>query len=169
MRPVHRLGLALTLVSLAACSAATQQSTSSKGGSGGSASGGSGGQGGAVVGGAGGQGGTGGINIGGLGGTGGAQIPCEPGESDVDNDLDGFTEDQGDCNDCDVNVNPNAVEVIDPNPAATPVDENCDGTIDEAPPPPCDADLELDTLDAFDAAKAVGPASSRRTPKTGAS
>jgi hypothetical protein len=122
MRPAPRLGFILSLVTLAACSAATQQSTSSKGGSGGSSTGG-GGSGGAIVGGAGGQGGAGGdINIGGLGGTGGAQIPCEPGESDVDNDLDGFTEDQGDCNDCDVNVNPNAVEVIDPNPAATPVD-----------------------------------------------
>jgi hypothetical protein len=156
MRPAPRLGFILSLVTLAACSAATQQSTSSKGGSGGSSTGG-GGSGGAIVGGAGGQGGAGGdINIGGLGGTGGAQIPCEPGESDVDNDLDGFTEDQGDCNDCDVNVNPNAVEVIDPNPAATPVDENCDGTIDEPPPPPCDDALELDTMDAADAAKAVG-------------
>ena len=31
---------------------------------------------------------------------------------DEDKDMDGFTINQGDCNDCDANVNPNAIEVI---------------------------------------------------------
>src|SRR5262249_30018165 len=33
-------------------------------------------------------------------------------EADKDGDLDGFSIQQGDCNDCDENVNPGAIEVL---------------------------------------------------------
>jgi hypothetical protein len=124
--------------------------------------------------GAGGQGGldAGSMGIGGEGGNllsstvsfnlsdGGPVIfPC--GLSDVDDDGDGFTENGGDCNDCDENVNPDAVEVPTaatdggiPQPQA---DEDCDGLIDEEEI--CDTGLLLESpnpADApFDAAKAI--------------
>ena len=46
--------------------------------------------------------------------------------STKDNDLDGWTGDQGDCDDYDPSVNPNANEV------ANGADDDCDGTTDEA-------------------------------------
>ena len=45
--------------------------------------------------------------------------------NDVDNDGDGFTENQGDCNDGNSSISPNAEEVSDG------VDNDCDGQIDE--------------------------------------
>jgi hypothetical protein len=78
-----------------------------------------------------------------------------------DKDGDGFTIMDGDCNDCDPNVNPNALEVVitDPDPMTmmipTPADEDCDGTIDNPPPPTCDVGLALDSTNAMDAAKAI--------------
>ncbi len=82
---------------------------------------------------------------------------------DEDRDQDGFTKDDGDCNDCDANVNPNAVEVIldsygegaGGGPASEPADEDCDGEIDEAPEV-CDATIAIDSMDPLDAARAVG-------------
>ncbi len=91
---------------------------------------------------------------GGLTGGAGGGIICTPGGPDDDIDGDGFTPNQGDCEDCDPNRNPNAIEVATED-GATPYDENCDGEIDEAPPPPCDEALELDGLDPMDAAKAI--------------
>lgn len=66
---------------------------------------------------------------------------------DEDGDNDGFTGAQGDCNDCDPNVNPGAVEVIVTEPVGdggvpAPADEDCDGKIDN-PPLPCDGNLIL--------------------------
>ena len=46
-------------------------------------------------------------------------------QNDVDNDGDGFTENQGDCNDNNYQVNPGATEIEDG------VDNDCDGEIDE--------------------------------------
>src|SRR5262245_11357176 len=43
-------------------------------------------------------------------GTGGGDGVCTAG-MDEDHDADGYTRTAGDCNDCDVNVNPGAVEV----------------------------------------------------------
>ncbi len=42
-----------------------------------------------------------------------------------DNDGDGYTVDDGDCNDCDADVHPGASE------ACNEVDDNCDGSVDE--------------------------------------
>src|SRR5262249_33082844 len=75
---------------------------------------------------------------------------------------------EGDCNDCDPNVNPGAVEVIATMPQGDggippPVDEDCDGKVDNVPQP-CDSNLAIDDMDPFNAAaaaelckKATGP------------
>src|SRR5690348_11599014 len=57
-----------------------------------------------------GQGGEGGLNLGGAGGSGaaGGGISCTPGGPDDDVDQDGYTPNQGDCEDCDPSRNPNA-------------------------------------------------------------
>jgi len=84
---------------------------------------------------------------------------CNSGQ-DEDQDQDGFSKAQGDCNDCDPNVNPNAVEVIagpgqgGAGGAPEPADENCDGQIDE-PPVLCDSGLAIDSIDPMDGARAV--------------
>ncbi|MDC3953825.1 choice-of-anchor L domain-containing protein [Polyangium jinanense] len=93
----------------------------------------------------------------GTGGAGGGA--CDEGLPDKDNDGDGYTELEGDCNDCDKFVNPSAVEVIaeeDENGnLPEPADEDCDGTVDVLPPA-CDSGLALASLDPIDAAKAIG-------------
>ncbi len=121
-------------------------------------SGGSGGSGGAGAGGDG-QGGvdlTSSSNSGtGVGGGGG----CNPGAMDKDNDGDGFTENQGDCNDCNKFVNPKAVEVIaepdEEGGVPVPSDEDCSGKADDLPAS-CDEGLVLDSPEPMDAAKAIG-------------
>ncbi|MGC6524929.1 MAG: FISUMP domain-containing protein [Flavobacteriaceae bacterium] len=45
--------------------------------------------------------------------------------NDVDNDFDGYTENQGDCDDANINIYPGATEIEDG------VDNDCDGDIDE--------------------------------------
>jgi hypothetical protein len=84
---------------------------------------------------------------------------CNPGGPDDDADDDGFTEAEGDCNDCDKFVNPDAIEVIaepdDMGNTPEPADEDCNGTIDVLDPP-CDGALVLDSSDPMDAAKAIG-------------
>ncbi len=88
---------------------------------------------------------------------GGPPEGCASGPND-DADADGFTVAQGDCNDCDPNTNPGAIEVIgtppDDGSPYVPVDEDCDGTADN-PPMPCDQGLALDSGDAMDAARAI--------------
>lgn len=164
----------VTLVGLTACQAGKGGNTGS-GGKGGStgqtgtgngtttSTGTGGGQGGA------GQGGslfeTGG---GPAAGTGGGVVNCDSGMND-DKDMDGFTPAQGDCNDCDPNVNPGAVEVKTPMPGMTtsssstgggepgvPVDENCNGLVDDMDPDlqPCDGGLSI-AGPASDGAKAI--------------
>ncbi|MEO7329186.1 MAG: putative metal-binding motif-containing protein [Minicystis sp.] len=99
------------------------------------------------------------IGLGGSGpGSGGSTgMNCNSGPND-DTDKDGFTGAEGDCNDCDANVNPGAVEVI-----AVPsgdggvpvaVDEDCDGKIDNVPQP-CDDGLAVGDNNPMNAAKAV--------------
>jgi hypothetical protein len=102
--------------------------------------------------------GVGGGSDGGHGGMGGFdQGTCEnlPGHDD---DGDGFTPEQGDCNDCNPNQNPNAVEVPTTEPGSEPVDEDCDGLTDESDPT-CDHDdqvvLRVDDPDPQHAAWAI--------------
>jgi hypothetical protein len=159
-----KLGFGICITSLvfwAACSADKGSVLTDDGGTntGGSvANGGAGGDGGASS--AGGDN-SGGFNPTGTGGNGTGGNNCTSGPDD-DADMDGFTPNTGDCNDCDANVNPNAIEVIlDPNMGAggggggmlEPADENCDGNIDEAPMA-CD-NVAVNSNNALDAARAV--------------
>ena len=76
-----------------------------------------------------------------------------------DEDGDGFTVEDGDCNDGDTNVNPGAVEVVitEPDQSGTvpePADEDCDGVIDDAPPA-CDRNIAHADFDAIHGAHAI--------------
>jgi hypothetical protein len=91
--------------------------------------------------------------------TGSAGQPCASGP-DTDIDQDGVTPSQGDCNDCDANVNPGAIEVVGTEGEGggepyVPVDEDCDGTADNPPEANCDEGLALTSSDPFDAARAI--------------
>ncbi len=91
-------------------------------------------------------------------GTGGAN-GCQSGPLE-DFDGDGFTSADGDCNDCDANVNPGAIEVVDLDPdemgvIPTPADEDCDGAIDNVPPP-CDGAYAINDADPLAGAGAMG-------------
>ena len=52
-------------------------------------------------------------------------------EPDIDNDGDGFTEEQGDCNDNDATIYPGAEEICDDG-----IDQDCNGSDCTTPPPP---------------------------------
>lgn len=133
------------------------------------------GGGGEIVG-AGGQGGSGAGNTstdgeagtfngegGGLFGTGGFGAGSSTGDcvagADEDKDGDGFSVNQGDCNDCDANINPGAIEVIVTEPdmdgnVPPPADEDCDMQIDNVLET-CDAGIALDDQAAMNGAKAI--------------
>jgi hypothetical protein len=97
----------------------------------------------------------------GLSGSGGSsQGTCNstPGQ---DNDKDGFvagTAPGDDCNDCDPNVNPGAIEVIaaadKDGGVPDAVDEDCDGKVDNVEPP-CDIGLDVADSNPMSGAKAV--------------
>ncbi len=98
----------------------------------------------------------------GVGGSGASDSNCEA-LADEDWDQDGFTINDGDCNDCDKNVNPKAIEVMTPTAlpdagadGGTPpaVDEDCDGVIDNIPQP-CDDGLSVDDPAALNGARAM--------------
>jgi hypothetical protein len=77
-------------------------------------------------------------------------------ENNEDADGDGFSVAQGDCNDCDANVSPGAVEVLTPTDDAnvTPADENCNGQTDE-PLEACDSGMLINDSDPLSAAAAI--------------
>jgi hypothetical protein len=141
---------ALVAAIAAACSAGNSDgpADSTGDGGGGGLGGGAGGSGGLV----GGDGGS--LQIGGAGGVGGGPIECDPGGPDDDVDQDDFTPASGDCNDCDPNVNPNAIEVIG-QPDEEAFDEDCDTIIDEELEPPCDGGIAIDEQDPMVAAQAL--------------
>jgi hypothetical protein len=91
-----------------------------------------------------------------------AGLPVDVCDTDptADADGDGFSVDQGDCNDCDANVNPGAIEVEITEPdmmgnVPEPSDEDCDGNVDNVALP-CDAGIALDDNDPYQAAAAIG-------------
>lgn len=85
---------------------------------------------------------------------GGATSTCNSGP-DEDKDQDGWSKNQGDCNDCDEAVNPGAIDVLNTEDGgATWGDEDCDGTPGSSAQT-CDDTLTLDDLDPWNAAKAI--------------
>ncbi|MCH9688856.1 MAG: choice-of-anchor L domain-containing protein [Deltaproteobacteria bacterium] len=98
-------------------------------------------------------------DVGGFPDLGGSQNGCVS-DPNADEDNDGFSVAQGDCNDCDPNVNPGAIEVEVTEPddmgmIPEPADEDCDGFIDNVDPP-CDGALALGSVDPLDGAAAIG-------------
>jgi hypothetical protein len=98
------------------------------------------------------QGGVGGSFVGssGNGGSTASGTVCNN-PPNIDGDGDGWTGAEGDCNDCDPNVNPGAIDVADND--AGMVDTDCSGAFD--PPQPCDDNLALDDPDPRNGARAV--------------
>jgi hypothetical protein len=135
------------LVLLGSCYAGTEDKSFVSGGLGGTGG----------VTGAGGEGGSLSTAASGIGGnlavTSGSGTPCNPSPTS-DEDQDGFTQTTGDCNDCDHNVSPNAIDVPAA-PGQMAIDENCDGTPDNYMPTLCDDALAVDDADPLSAARAV--------------
>jgi hypothetical protein len=106
-------------------------------------------------GGATGSGGSGGdVNFTTTSGVGGGVLmiepPCEDSDPTLDQDGDGFTDDQGDCNDCTELMNPGALDYPGNN-----IDDDCNGTEDDNPTD-CDGPLALQSTNGLDAARAMG-------------
>lgn len=83
-------------------------------------------------------------------GTGGQQ-PTTGGSNPNDQDGDGFTVQDGDCDDGAALVNPGAYDVL-----ANDFDEDCDGKKATAKEAECETGLAIDSANAFDAARAIG-------------
>ncbi|MBK8251422.1 MAG: putative metal-binding motif-containing protein [Polyangiaceae bacterium] len=75
--------------------------------------------------------------------------PCDLGGPPNDIDNDGYSPEEGDCDDCSPFVNPGLPEV-----GHNEADDNCNGEVDEEPAP-CDDNLALDSTDPMDAARAI--------------
>lgn len=90
------------------------------------------------------------IDAGGGAGTGGGTSTCNAGPTE-DYDKDGFTIQDGDCNDCEPNANPGAFDVM-----GNGVDEDCDGTPDNTVEH-CDETIpDVGYTDPMAAAAAIG-------------
>jgi len=88
------------------------------------------------------------------GGSGGST--CNVTDPNTDMDKDGWSPNAGDCNDCDPNVNPGAIDVLHQNDGGTPTwgDEDCSGVPGDNAMP-CDTGLTLADVNAADGAKAI--------------
>jgi len=75
--------------------------------------------------------------------------PCDNANPDGDEDEDGWSVAQGDCNDCTPLMNPGAYDY------PGKVDEDCNGVPDDEPKG-CDEGLAVEANDAMDAARAMG-------------
>jgi len=69
---------------------------------------------------------------------------------DADVDRDGYSEAQGDCNDCTAHIGPGGIDL-----PGNGIDEDCDGE-DAQAFEACDTDLAMEGEDAFDGARAIG-------------
>ncbi len=85
---------------------------------------------------------------------GGGSCPVTDPNADMDKDT--WSPAQGDCNDCDPNVNPGAIDVLHQNDGGPPTwgDEDCDGKAGDSAMA-CDQGLALADVDANDGAKAI--------------
>ena len=151
MKTSRLLSTAFAVLAVAACSGASggggfgTPGTSSSGG--GASSSGGGSSGGGSSGGTTSSGGSFGSF-----GDGGSTTPPTSGcqyDDATDHDGDGFSGQDGDCNDCDPNTNPGAFDV-----PKDGIDEDCDGTADDEPAG-CDKTAVLDSADPFNAALAI--------------
>jgi hypothetical protein len=81
---------------------------------------------------------------------------CKVTDPNADGDHDGWSTNQGDCNDCDANVNPGAIDVLQQHDGGTPTwgDEDCDGKPGDSATA-CDSALVLTDVDPRSAAKAI--------------
>jgi hypothetical protein len=150
---VSLLGLASAVAIAAACSAVNSGSTFGGDGNGTSGNGGGGTTIGTTGGGDDGQGGGLLTGTGGHAQTGTGTV-CNH-DANQDGDGDGYTGAQGDCNDCDPNVNPGAVDArveTDAGPGDV-FDNNCDGKAEL--PQPCDDNLAMDSTDPMAGAQAI--------------
>lgn len=87
-------------------------------------------------------------------GSGGGVSSCQT-DPDEDADHDGYSVNEGDCNDCDPNANPGAFDVVGGVNGGPGVDEDCDGEIDNEPTG-CDQGFDIADTDPMNAAKAIG-------------
>ncbi len=139
-----------------ACSGGPQDSGFGAGSDGGTSSS-SGGSSGGSGGGSGGLPGDASIgSFGDSGGSSGGTTNCNVTDQNADMDKDGWTPAQGDCNDCDPNVNPGAIDVLHDADGGMPYwgNEDCSGMPGDNAKP-CDTGLALDDVNAADGAKAI--------------
>ena len=154
LRVVASVGAAV--LAAAACSSGSPSNGFPGGSDGGSSSGTSGGSSGGSSGTGGGDGSTPTFGDGQAGSSSGGTVHCNVTDPNADMDKDGWSPNQGDCNDCDPNVNPGAIDVLHPNDGGTPTwgDEDCDGKPGDSGES-CDQGLALTDVTAGDAAKAI--------------
>jgi hypothetical protein len=89
-------------------------------------------------------------------GSGSGSGACLATDPNQDNDKDGWTPAQGDCNDCDSDINPGAIDVWHTGDGGAGYwgDEDCSGTAGDSAKP-CDTGLSLTDAVPMDAAKAM--------------
>lgn len=141
--PTSSISIAVLLLAGVGCSASSSSDQGGGGRGGSSASGGSAAGGSGAFGGSGAGGGL--LDAG--HGDSGSSCSTDP---QVDDDGDGFSEAQGDCNDCDPHSNPGAYDV-----PGNGVDEDCSGGADDEASE-CDEGLAIEGDDPLDAARAIG-------------
>jgi hypothetical protein len=74
---------------------------------------------------------------------------CPKHDENLDQDKDGYTGKDGDCNDCEATINPGAYDVLNH------WDDDCNGTVDDDAGG-CDEGLSVDSTDPMDAVRALG-------------